>query len=239
MDLADAEFNETPGQQLGVTFNPASAEQLFAGSGHTFAESRPLAKTASRFRTLPCPFHSKPIPSSSPKPSNLQISWPSYLVPILLSRMNSSSSLRTSTRRHRRAINGDRIYNGAMDDGSGSALVMDIASNLKAHPEKIQRSILFLLVTAEEKGLLGSKYFAAHPTVPAKSIVADVNVDMFLPIVPLKILKIEGIEESDLGTRAAALRSPWASSPSLIPSRCATHLFEAINTASSRKAFLR
>jgi len=69
----------------------------------------------------------------------------------------------------------------------------------------LKRSILFLLVTAEEKGLLGSKYFAAHPTVPIKSIVADINVDMFLPIVPLKILKIEGLDESDLGTQAAAI----------------------------------
>src|SRR5204863_8798378 len=102
-------------------------------------------------------------------------------------------------------INGGRIYNGARDDGSGSALVMDIAASLKAHPGKLQRSILFLLVTAEEKGLLGSKYFAAHPTVAAKSIIADVNVDMFLPIVPMKVLKIGGLEESDLGTRAAAI----------------------------------
>ena len=62
--------------------------------------------------------------------------------------------------------------------------------------------MIFLLVTAEEKGLLGSKYFAAHPTVPAKSIVADVNVDMFLPIVPLKVLKVQGLAESDLGDRA-------------------------------------
>jgi Zn-dependent M28 family amino/carboxypeptidase len=68
-------------------------------------------------------------------------------------------------------------------------------------------------VTAEEKGLLGSKYFAAHPTVPLKSIVADVNVDMFLPIVPLKILKIEGIEESDLGTRAAAIAQSMGVKP--------------------------
>ena len=92
-----------------------------------------------------------------------------------------------------------------MDNGSGSALVLDMAANFKAHPEALKRSVLFLLVTGEEKGLLGSKYFAAHPTIPAKSIIADVNVDMFLPIVPLRILKIEGIEESDLGTRAAAI----------------------------------
>src|SRR5207247_3412581 len=99
-------------------------------------------------------------------------------------------------------IGGDRIYNGAMDDGSGSALLLDMAANLKAHPEKLRRSILFVFVTAEEKGLLGSKYFAARPTVDPKSIVADVNVDMFLPIVPLKVLRVLGLTDSDLGDRA-------------------------------------
>jgi Zn-dependent M28 family amino/carboxypeptidase len=92
-----------------------------------------------------------------------------------------------------------------MDDGSGTALVLDVAANLKAHPEKLRRSVIFLLVTAEEKGLLGSKYFATHPTVPIKAIVADINVDMFLPIVPLKVLTIQGLAESDLGARAAAI----------------------------------
>ena len=99
-------------------------------------------------------------------------------------------------------INGDRIYNGAMDDGSGSALLLDMAASLKKHPEKLRRSVLFVFVTGEEKGLLGSKYFAAHPTVEHKFIVADLNVDMFLPIVPLKVLRVEGLEESDLGDRA-------------------------------------
>ena len=99
-------------------------------------------------------------------------------------------------------INGDRIYNGAMDDGSGSALLLDMAQSFKDHPEKIRRSILFVFVTAEEKGLLGSKYFAAHPTVDSKSIIADINVDMFLPIVPLKVLRVQGLTDSDLGDRA-------------------------------------
>ena len=58
-----------------------------------------------------------------------------------------------------------------------------------------------MLVTGEEKGLLGSKYFAAHPTVSPTSIVADINVDMFLPIVPLKVLTVYGLAESDLGDR--------------------------------------
>jgi Zn-dependent M28 family amino/carboxypeptidase len=50
--------------------------------------------------------------------------------------------------------------------------------------------------------LLGSKYFGAHPTVAAKSIIADINVDMFLPIVPLKVLRVQGLTDSDLGDRA-------------------------------------
>jgi len=102
-------------------------------------------------------------------------------------------------------INGDRIYNGAMDDGSGTAALLDIASSFKAHPEKVRRGILFVFVTAEEKGLLGSKYFVAHPSVARKSMIADVNIDMFLPIVPLKFLKVLGLADSDLGDRAGAI----------------------------------
>jgi len=98
-------------------------------------------------------------------------------------------------------INGDRIYNGAMDNGSGVALLLDMATSLRQ--EKLRRSILFVFVTAEEKGLLGSKYFAARPTVDPKSIVADINVDMFLPIVPLTVLKVKGLAESDLGDQAS------------------------------------
>src|SRR5208337_4769008 len=86
--------------------------------------------------------------------------------------------------------------------GSGSALVLDMAASFKKNPEKLRRSILLVLVTGEEKGLLGSKYFAAHPTVAPKSIAADVNVDMFLPIVPLKFLTVLGLDDSDLGDRA-------------------------------------
>ncbi len=214
MDLADAEFNETPGQQLGVAFNPASAEQLFAGSGHTFAEIAALGKDR------------KPLPhfalAVSLKANAVIVSKSVESANIVAKLAGSDPTLKNEfvvLSAHidhigvGAPINGDRIYNGAMDNGSGSALAMDIAASLKAHPEKIQRSILFLLVTAEEKGLLGSKYFAAHPTVPPKSIVADVNVDMFLPIVPLKVLKVGGLEESDLGSRAAAIAQSMGIKP--------------------------
>ena len=96
-------------------------------------------------------------------------------------------------------INGDKIYNGAMDNASGSALLLDLAAAMHRSKTQPKRSLLFLFVTAEEKGLLGSKYFAAHPTVPKTSIVADLNTDMFLPIYPLKVLTVLGLNESNLG----------------------------------------
>jgi Zn-dependent M28 family amino/carboxypeptidase len=55
------------------------------------------------------------------------------------------------------------------------------------------------VVTGEEKGLLGSRYFTAHPTVASNSMVADINIDMFLPIYPFRILTVYGLNESDLG----------------------------------------
>jgi len=206
MDLTDPEFNETRGLDFGILFDPDSAETLFAGSGHTFAEIAALGKDR------------KPLPHFA-LPGSLQV------VAAITAKTVSSANLVAKLPGTDAAlkneyvvlsahldhlgigepINGDRIYNGAMDDGSGSALVLDVAASLKAHPENLKRSVLFLLVTAEEKGLLGSKYFAAHPTVPARSMVADINMDMFLPIVPLKFLKILGLEESDLGTRAAGV----------------------------------
>jgi len=203
MDLDYPEFNETEGDKLAATVNPASAEKLFAGSGHTFAEIAALGKDRKELPhfALPASLEAKTrvdvtkvesanivakLPGSDPALKDEYVVLSAHIDHIGIGE----------------PINGDRIYNGAMDNGSGSALVLDMAASFKQHPEKLRRSILLVLVTAEEKGLLGSKYFAAHPTVPAKSIVADVNVDMFLPIVPLKVLTVEGLAESSLGDEA-------------------------------------
>ncbi len=76
------------------------------------------------------------------------------------------------------AMNGDAIYNGAHDNASGVAIVLDVARAYAALPTRPRRSVLFLFVTAEERGLLGSDYFARNPTVPKASIVADLTLDM-------------------------------------------------------------
>jgi Zn-dependent M28 family amino/carboxypeptidase len=96
-------------------------------------------------------------------------------------------------------IRGDRIYNGAMDDASGVASLLDIAASLKESGARLRRSLLFVTVTGEEKGLLGSEFFAHNPTVDKKHIVADLNVDMFLPLFPLRLMTVYGVNESDLG----------------------------------------
>jgi hypothetical protein len=71
----------------------------------------------------------------------------------------------------------DRIYNGANDDGSGTVSVIEIASALAAAPERPKRSILFLAFYGEEKGLLGSRYYAAHPLEPLEKTIACVNLE--------------------------------------------------------------
>ena len=102
-------------------------------------------------------------------------------------------------------INGDAIYNGAMDNASGIATLLDVAAILKESGTKLRRPVLFVAVTGEEKGLLGSKFFAHHPTIGQGKIVADINIDMILPLYPLKKLTMFGSEESDLGDDAAAV----------------------------------
>jgi Zn-dependent M28 family amino/carboxypeptidase len=72
---------------------------------------------------------------------------------------------------------GDKIFNGAMDNASGVAQVLAIGKAFKAMPQPPKRSIMLLLVAAEEQGLLGSKYYAEHPTVPPGKIVANINID--------------------------------------------------------------
>jgi len=97
-----------------------------------------------------------------------------------------------------RAVNGDSIYNGAHDNASGVASLLEIARVYRSSGAKPKRSILIVMVTAEEMGLLGSSYFAANPTVPAASIVADVNTDMPTVIAPLLSVVPLGAEHSSI-----------------------------------------
>ncbi len=100
---------------------------------------------------------------------------------------------------------GDSIYNGALDNASGVSGILEIARALAALPRPPRRSILFAAVTGEEKGLLGAEYWTRHPTVARGEIVADLNVDMFLTLFPVKDVVVLGGEHSSLGAVAVGL----------------------------------
>ena len=203
MELVGAEFNETQGEKLALSFNPAHADKLFAGSGHTFQELADLAKDRKPLPHFPLTATIKAktrldkkavesanlvarLPGNDPQLKNEYVVLSAHIDHVGIGE----------------PVNGDRIYNGAMDNASGVAVLLDVAAFLKKHPENLKRSLLFVFVTGEEKGLLGSKYFVAHPTVDSKSMVANINIDMFRPLVPLKMLTVLGLAESDLGDMA-------------------------------------
>jgi hypothetical protein len=97
-----------------------------------------------------------------------------------------------------RVVNGDSIYNGAHDNASGVASLLEIARIYKSSGAKPKRSVLIVMVTGEEMGLIGSSYFASNPTVPRGSIVANVNTDMPTVIAPLLSVVPLGAEHSSI-----------------------------------------
>ena len=114
---------------------------------------------------------------------------------------------------------GDRINNGAYDNASGSAVLMEIARAFSRMPTAPKRSVVFINVTAEEKGLLGAYYFSRYPTVPEGSIVADINLDEIASLFPLKDIVALGAEHSTLNEDviAAAKLTGFEISPDPFP----------------------
>jgi Zn-dependent M28 family amino/carboxypeptidase len=102
----------------------------------------------------------------------------------------------------------DRVFNGAVDNATGVAAILDIAEFMAARPTPPARSVLFLAVTAEESGLLGSEYFAVNPTVPLADIVAGLNIDAILPAGPTRNLVVVGYGASELEDDLRAVTEP-------------------------------
>ena len=116
-----------------------------------------------------------------------------------------------------RTMDDDKINNGAMDNASGVATLLEVARLLKA--ARPARSVLFTIVTAEEKGLLGADYFARHPTVPADSMIADINLDMPMLTFPFADVIAFGASHSTLSdhVRSAARAMDVTLSPDPFP----------------------
>jgi len=200
MRIADQDLQDTKGPLFTATLNPAHAQEFFEGSGHTLSELLALADAG------------KPLPRFALKGSvratvsaeKEQVESPNIIgvLPGSDPVLKNEYVVLTAHLDHLgvgEPINGDKIYNGAMDDASGIATILEVARTLHESGAHLRRSILFVAVCAEEKGLLGSRYFAGHPTVPRHAMVADLNTDMFLPLYPLHYVTVYGLEESTLG----------------------------------------
>ena len=103
------------------------------------------------------------------------------------------------------APDADRIFNGATDNSSGLSGVLEIAQSLARVPTRPERSIYILFTTAEESGLLGAEYFAAHPVLPAGAWAGNINIDSLNMAGPSRDIVLLGAERSTLGEMAKAL----------------------------------
>ncbi len=204
ISLADLALSETTGMAVSVSITPRGAEKFFEGSGHTFAEIQQLARDNKPLPRFPLSVQLRSqvaFKRETLESPNLAAIFPGT------GKLKDEYVIFSAHLDHvgvGRPVNGDNIYNGAMDNASGVASVIEVARLLKESKARTNRSIIFLTVTGEEKGELGSRYFAARPTVPSKQIVADINLDMFLPLYPLKVIEVQGLMESTLGDAVKA-----------------------------------
>jgi Zn-dependent M28 family amino/carboxypeptidase len=200
MTLVDPRFNDLAGMQVALAVNPASADRLLAGSGHTLEA---LLATAGARKPLPrFPLGAVLRARVTLETSEVRADNVAALLPGSDPALAGEHVVLTAHLDHvgiGPEVNGDSLYNGAMDNASGIATLIEVARALAAGTLRPKRSILFVAVAAEEHGLLGSRYFAGAPTVPRASIVANINMDMFLPLFPMKSIMVLGLDESDLG----------------------------------------
>lgn len=209
---------EAPGTPIIGTLSQAGAAKVFGAGWSSIAKAAesdkarytPLAAAgtmAVATRTSYAPVQSSNVvgilPGSDPKLRNEVVVLSAHLDHIGVSASGQ----------------GDRINNGAMDNAMGIASLIEEAKRFKAAGKAPRRTVMFLAVTAEEKGLVGADYFANNPTVPIGNIVADVNLDMPILTFRFEDLIVFGADRSTLGpiVRRAATQEGVTVSPDPIP----------------------
>ncbi|HZI89908.1 MAG TPA: M28 family metallopeptidase, partial [Candidatus Polarisedimenticolia bacterium] len=218
--LADSALDERLGQRFAVTMNPERADALFEGTGH---DVRELLELADSERVLPrfplrvrivstARYQTRSVTADNVVgiyPGTDHAARPSYVV--LSAHLDHLGIVSQA---------GDSILNGALDNAAGVATLLETARQLRASRVQPRRSIVFLALTGEEKGLLGSRYFAVRSPLDG-GVVADLNIDMLLPIAPFDRITVFGLGESDLGELATsvAARHGLTAQPDPMPLR--------------------
>jgi hypothetical protein len=210
------EFPQLRGQAV---LSDSTAASLFEGVPHSYAEVLSAAKggpmpafdlpvraiihTVTAHQRTESPNIAGLLPGSDPRLKNEVVIYTAHLDHLGVGN----------------PVKGDSIYNGALDNASGSAALLEVARAFVRLPHQPRRSVLFLAVTGEEKGLLGSDYYAEHPTIPLERIVADLNIDGLAIIYPLRQVVATGAEHSTLDAvvKRVAPRLPIELGPDPFP----------------------
>lgn len=177
LDSEGAPNDSFPAIRCSAHISIAAARRMFVGSGLSWEEVLRNAESSkrqsvglpvtvrlhsvSRHRTVQSPNVVAMLRGSDPQLANEYVVYSAHTDHIGIGR----------------PMNGDNIYNGAVDNASGRSVLIELAKAFAKLPKSPARSILFLATTAEEQGLLGADYFARFPTVPRRAIVADLNMD--------------------------------------------------------------
>jgi hypothetical protein len=219
LDQDGAPHGSFPDIRSQAVLSTSKAEELFAGAQYTFQEAvarlkngeslglnldvRAEITTKSKHSTVDCVNVVGLLKGSDPNLSTEYIVYTAHL----------------DHEGVGRPVDGDDIYNGALDNASGVAAVLETARAFASLETPPRRSVIFAVVTAEEKGLLGADYFANRPTVPLENIVANVNIDGMGVFYPAKDIVAYGAEHSSLGelARQAAEELEFVISPDPFP----------------------
>ncbi len=208
-----AAANYFPELEVGAGVSAATAAQLFAAAPISFAQALDAAETA---RPASTPLGISVTISSRTRHERIASPNVVGLVRGADPRLRDEYVVYSAHLDHLGtgvAEDGDGIYNGAYDNAMGVALMLETARAMSLAPPR--RSVLFIAVTGEERGLLGSDYYANYPSVPIERIVANVNLDMPLFLYPLADLIAFGAEHSSLD--AVVDRAAGAEGFSLTP----------------------
>lgn len=229
-------FTETPAIQFGVTLHDKAAAALFAGAPKKLEA---VLAEADKVGGRPKGFALKPSISLNRTTIMSRITSPNVIgmLPGSDPKLAGEYVLLMGHLDHTGvdpAKEGDKIFNGAMDNASGIAAMLEAARALAASPTRPRRSILFAAVTAEERGLLGSDYLSRHSVVPGGKVVSVVNLDMPILLYDFQDVIAFGAEHSTMGAAVAraAQKMGLSLSPDPLPS-------EGLFTRSDHYSFVK
>ncbi|HEX8444472.1 MAG TPA: M28 family metallopeptidase [Allosphingosinicella sp.] len=194
-------FSRAPGIRTGATLDTAAAEALFAGSRRSLSA---ILDEAALEGGKPKGFTLKPTVKIERQSEISRISSPNVLavMPGSDPQLANEYVVLMAHLDHEGVdpdLQGDKIYNGAMDNATGTATLLEVARAMAASGTRPKRSILFAAVTAEEDGLLGSEYLARHPVVGNGKVVGVVNLDMPVLLYDFQDVIAFGADHSTLG----------------------------------------